>query len=109
MAWDEFDVIVAIRHRIKLVQEGNNCSFKHSAFNLFMDLSSEEEAEFDIVCNVTEVKPYMFEPLAKKHGEESDSDGSSDDSSDDEDLHRIGNVDWYVKTFKLFICTSVLG
>ena len=51
----------------------------------------------------------MFEPLAKKHGEESDSDGSSDDSSDDEDLHRIGNVDWYVETFKLFICTSVLG
>ena len=45
----------------------------------------------------------MFEPLAKKHGEE------SDDSSDDEDLHRIGNVDWYVETFKLFICTSVLG
>ena len=75
----------------------------HSAFNLFMDSSLEEEAEFDIVCNVTEVKPYMFEPLAKKHGEE------SDDSSDDEDLHRIGNVDWYVETFKLFICTSVLG
>ena len=64
-----------------------------------MDSSSEEEVEFDIVCNLTEVKPYMFEPLAKKQGEESntDSDSTSDGSSDeadDEDLHRIGNADW---------------
>ena len=60
-----------------------------------MNSLSEEEAEFDIVINAADVKPYLYEPLAKPQNASSSLNSTeSGSNSEDEDVHRVGNIDW---------------